>query len=145
MKQQRRGGDGVACEDHLLEPRGAHPGDEPPGDRLRPTHRAIDARRDPGPADGVADPVLRHLGRLAEGVPGVQRRHVRLRDLRLPGEFLFEPFDGDVAIAPVHPEHQPQRPHVATAVCFPRVQPEVLDGVECALRDVELQHLVGRE
>src|SRR5438876_925083 len=48
-------------------------------------------------------------------------------------------------IAAVHPQHQPERPHVAAAVRFPGLEPGRFDRVERKLGDVELEHLVGSE
>ena len=145
MQQQGGRRDGVARKDHLLEPRGPLSGEQSPGERFGAAHGAVDARRYGRRAHHVPGAVLRHLGRLPEGVARVQCRHVGLCDLGPAGELFLQPVERDQAVAPVHPQHQPERPHVATAMCLAGVEPEALDRLQRLLRDVELQHLVGSE
>ena len=145
VEQERGRRDGVAREDHLLEPGAAHPGDETPRQGLRPAHRAVASRLDGRAAHRVANEMLRHFGRFAERVAGVHGRDVRLGELGPLSELAAQPLDRRLPVAAVHPQHQAQRPHVAAAVRLPARQAERFDRFRREPRDVERQDLVGSE
>jgi len=89
--------------------------------------------------------MLRHLRRLAKRVTGVERGHVGPRDRGFLGELPVQPLDRRSALAPVHPEQQSQRPHVAAQMRFARCEPVRFHGVGGELGDVEPEHLILRE
>ena len=72
------------------------------------------------------------LGRLAEGVAGLERVDVRLGDLRLRRELLLEERDRALGRAAVEPRHEAEREHV-------------LRALRLALRDLELLERLDRQ
>src|SRR4029079_12804024 len=88
-------------------------GDEPHRERLVPGYVAVRAGRQLGRLDLV----LRgeRLGGLAERIPGLEGADVRLGDLRLRRELLFEERDRPLGRTREQPGHEPPREHVLRA------------------------------
>ena len=82
-----------------------------------------------------------HLGRLAIGMAGVQRRDIGFGELGRLGELGLEPVDDRLAVAVEHPQREAQRPHVLAAQRFLVAEAERLHGIERQLRDVEVDDL----
>src|SRR3546814_16717087 len=61
------------------------------------------------------------------------------------GELSVQPVDDLLALAPEHPHHQAQRPHVLAAQRLFLREAEGLDRFEGEPGDVQLHHLVGGE
>ena len=69
----------------------------------------------------------------------IQGGDVRFGDARFVRELLLQPVDRGLLVAPVHPEHESQRPHIAAAQGFALMEAGHLHGLERLLRDVELE------
>src|SRR3546814_6952378 len=83
----------------------------------------------------------REFGGLAIGVPRVERRDVRRREIGRLREFRIEPVDERLAIAVEHPEREPQRLHILAAQRLLVTESEGFHRVHRQLADVELQKL----
>ena len=118
MQQCRRGSDGVPREDQLPDATRAQPGNESPRQALGTADGAIATRLYVRFGDYIADQMLRHLGGLAERMPGVQSGDIGGRDRRFLAVFPFEPVDRRRALVAIHPQEQAERPHVAAEVGF---------------------------
>ena len=131
-----RRGDRVAAVDELAvgQLRGSH---ETERGRLVARDVAVRARLELGRRDAVRR--VEHLGRLAEGVAGLQRALVRLGDDGFGAEALIDPAQRWIHAPLVEPEHQAQGEEVLGQVDLLGGHVEAFERarVERADRDLE--------
>ncbi len=100
-------------------------GHEPPGERLCARDVPVGPRRRGRGLDLVRG--REQLGRLAEVVARLERRDVRVVDLRLVAELLVQPVEGHVGRPAEHPRDQAEGEHVLRALGLLARQPQLLD------------------
>ena len=100
---------------------------------------AVAARRHGGRGHLVADG--EHLGRLAEGVTGLEGGDVGVADVGLAGELAGQEGQRALGRAVVQPRQQAEREHVLGPGGVLAAQPEGLDGLDGHARQVQRVHL----
>ncbi len=127
--------DGIGAEDEG-DPGTLRGGEQPPGQRPVACHAAVEPRRHLGRLDTVM--LGEHLGRLAEGVAGLEHAGVGFDEHRVLGEALLDRVERRVQGARVDPRHEPQGEEVLAPLLLLGIQRQVLERLLGHAADVDL-------